>query len=160
MAKIYTKIGDVFVANLDDYTKKYFQYVANDLYQLNSSVIRVFKTQCAKNDPYVLSSIVRDEIDFYAHCNLNVGAKYGFWEKVGNISEIGATDILFCDTIDYGKPSVTKSDQWWVWKVGEDAKFVGKLEGENKEAEIGLIMNHERILKRMRTGDFGLNYPE
>ena len=42
MARVYTKIGDVFCANLGDY-KKYFQLVAYDQTQLNSDVIRAFK---------------------------------------------------------------------------------------------------------------------
>lgn len=45
MARIVTKIGDVFSVTLDDTTKKYFLYVANDLSQLNSSVIKVFKNK-------------------------------------------------------------------------------------------------------------------
>lgn len=42
MAKrIITRIGDVFEVQLDN-CKKYFQYIANDMTQLNSSVIRAF----------------------------------------------------------------------------------------------------------------------
>jgi hypothetical protein len=37
-------IGDVFSVPLGDGHKKYFQYVANDVTQLNSDVIRAFKT--------------------------------------------------------------------------------------------------------------------
>lgn len=45
MAKrIVTKIGDVFCAEIDNRIKRYFQYIVNDMEQLNSSVIRVFKT--------------------------------------------------------------------------------------------------------------------
>ena len=41
--RIYTKVGDVFSVPLDGGSKKYFQYVANDLTQLNSDVVRAFK---------------------------------------------------------------------------------------------------------------------
>ena len=44
MAKrIVTKIGNVFCAEIDGKYKCFFQYIMNDLVQLNSSVIRVFK---------------------------------------------------------------------------------------------------------------------
>ena len=43
MAKrIVTKIGYVFCVEIDNKYKCFFQYVANDMTQLNSSVIRVF----------------------------------------------------------------------------------------------------------------------
>jgi len=46
MAKrIVTKIGDIFSVVLDNGNKKYFQYVANDLTQLNSDVIRSFNAK-------------------------------------------------------------------------------------------------------------------
>lgn len=41
--RIVTKIGNIFCVEVDSKHKRFFQYVANDLSQLNSSVIRVFK---------------------------------------------------------------------------------------------------------------------
>lgn len=41
--RIVTKIGDVFCAEIDNRIKRYFQYIVNDMEQLNSSVIRVLK---------------------------------------------------------------------------------------------------------------------
>lgn len=43
MAYANTKIGDIFCVKLDNNRKKHLQYVASDLTQLNSDVIRVFK---------------------------------------------------------------------------------------------------------------------
>ena len=43
MARISTKIGDVFSVKVDENNKKYFQLVAFDLTQLNSNAIRAFK---------------------------------------------------------------------------------------------------------------------
>ena len=39
MARVYTKIGDVFSVKIDENSKKYFQLIAYDLTQLNSDVI-------------------------------------------------------------------------------------------------------------------------
>ena len=51
MAKrVITKIGDVFMAIIDDTYKVYFQYITNDLEQLNSDVIRVFKKRYSKDE--------------------------------------------------------------------------------------------------------------
>lgn len=41
--RIVTKIGDIFCVKTDRGCIAYFQYIANDMTQLNSSVIRVFK---------------------------------------------------------------------------------------------------------------------
>ena len=38
-----TKVGDVFEVKISDTQKKYMQYIASDLTQLNSDVLRIFK---------------------------------------------------------------------------------------------------------------------
>ena len=43
MIRSNTKLGDIFCVKIDENNKKYFQYIANDLTQLNSDVIRAFK---------------------------------------------------------------------------------------------------------------------
>lgn len=50
------------------------------------------------------------------------------------------------------------SYNWYIWKIN-DEKFtkVGKLLGENQKAEIGLIMNHEDIVYRIKNGKY--NFP-
>lgn len=37
-------LGDVFCVEIAPQSRKFFQYVGNDVTQLNSSVIRAFKT--------------------------------------------------------------------------------------------------------------------
>lgn len=44
MKRVVVKKGDVFFVKINDTSKRYFQYITNDLKQLNSDVIRVFKT--------------------------------------------------------------------------------------------------------------------
>lgn len=41
--KVITRIGDVFCIQINDSYKQYFQFIAKDMTQLNSSVIRVFE---------------------------------------------------------------------------------------------------------------------
>ena len=97
-----TKIGDVFSVGIDNNSKKYFQYVANDLTQLNSDVIRAFKKVYPINAKHELSEIVSGEVEFFAHCVTKLGLKMKFWEKVGNIvlvswdqlSDFSATSII------------------------------------------------------------------
>ena len=48
--RIITKIGDIFCVEVDNDYKCYFQYVANDMTVLNSSVIRVFAKVFAGTD--------------------------------------------------------------------------------------------------------------
>lgn len=68
MVKANTKVGDVFSVKLDDRSKKYIQYIANDLTQLNSDVIRAFKTGYPIEAKPDLSLVVKGEVEFYAHC--------------------------------------------------------------------------------------------
>ncbi len=62
MKRIHTKIGDVFVVKLENGRKKYFQLVVFDLTQLNSDVIRVFKTSYSEDNNCNLSEIINDEL--------------------------------------------------------------------------------------------------
>lgn len=165
MARANTKIGDVFSVKINDSSKKYFQYIISDLTQLNSDVIRVFKKVYPLNANPDLSEIVNGEIEFYAHCVTKLGLKMGYWESVGNIGETGNTiSILFRDTNDYGsKPGeqIKISHKWYVWRVNDnDFTRVGKLEGENRKAEIGIVISPDSIVHRMQTGEYDFVYPE
>jgi len=73
MARIRTKIGDVFSVPLDNINKKYFQYIANDLTQLNSDVIRAFVKRYPIDAVPDLLDVVRDDVDFHAHVRHKVG---------------------------------------------------------------------------------------
>ncbi len=160
MARTNTKIGDVFSVKVDEKSKKYLQYIISDLMQLNSDVIRAFKKTYPIDATPELLEIVQGEVEFYAHCVTKWGIKLGFWEKVGNISIVGETSqILFRDTNDYGHKAgeepIKVSKKWHIWKVNDkDFTSVGELVGENRKAEIGLVINPESITIRMKTGSY------
>lgn len=165
MARANTKIGDVFSVKIDDNSKKYFQYIVSDLTQLNSDVIRAFKKVHPINANLDLSEIVNGEVEFYAHCVTKLGLKMGYWESVGNISDVGKIDhILFRDTNDAGsKPGeqIKISHKWYVWKINDnDFTRVGTLKGENRKAEIGIVISPDSIVHRMQTGKYDFIYPE
>jgi len=165
MARANTKIGDVFSVKIDESNKKYFQLVAFDLTQLNSDVIRAFGKVYPFNANPDLSEIVNGEVEFYAHCVTKLRLKMGYWERVGNIANTGnTTSILFRNTNDYGsKPGeqIKISHKWYVWKINDnDFTRVGKLEGENRKAEIGIVISSDSIVHRMQTGEYDFVYPE
>ena len=64
MKRIVTKIGDIFSVDIGDNRKRYFQYIANDIHQLNSSTIRVFKTKYPLDGEPSMDEIVADKVDF------------------------------------------------------------------------------------------------
>lgn len=159
MASASTKIGDVFSVKIDDSSKKHFQYIISDLTQLNSDVIRAFKKIYPINANSDLSEIVNGEVEFYAHCVTKLGLKMGYWESVGNISDVGNFDnMLFRSSGD--NPQTRVSQNWWVWKINEEQKPVGKLEGENRKAEIGSVIPPDSIVHRMQTGKYDFEYPD
>jgi hypothetical protein len=161
-----TKIGDIFSAKIDDNNVKFFQLVAFDLTQLNSDVIRAFKTKYATDYHPNLLNIVADEVDFYAHCSTSLGLNMKIWEKVGNLKEVGNTDnVLFRGTNDYGKkegeePSKV-SNNWYVWNINDlDQTYVGELRGKNRKAFIGLIINPLGIIELLKGNKYPVYYPE
>lgn len=159
MKRVITKIGDIFAVSIDEKTTKYFQYVANDLSQLNSDVIRVFRQAYVAGATPDFGALVDSEVVFYAHCIVNWGVKLGFWEKVGSFPKVGVVDVLFRDSNDYGSPEIKISYDWWVWKINEERQHVGRLEGENRRAEIGVVINPKSIVHRIKTGKYDLIYP-
>lgn len=163
MAQINTKIGDVFAVQLNEHTVKYFQYIANDLTQLNSDVIRAFEKAYPINVPVVLSDLVCGEVDFYAHTVIKWGIKSGLWVKVGNVTFDENPEILFRGTKDYGttvdQQQVKISTQWYVWKINGAFQQVGKLEGEYQKAEIGVVIPAIHIVHRLKTGKYDFYYP-
>ena len=163
MKRVRTRIGDVFSVRLDERTKKYLQYVANDMSQLNSYVIRAFKKVYRIEDAPALVDVVADEVDFYAHVVVKWGLKMGLWEKVGYVAEVGGLDVLFRDTNDYGsgpnEEPVKLSKNWYIWRINEEFQHVGTLEGDNRRAEIGIVVAPPDIVDRMRTGKYKFVYP-
>ena len=166
MAKrVITKIGDVFIVNIGK-TQKYFQYIANDLTMMNSSVIRVFKKEYPKGHSPSLIDIISDDIDFYAHVVLRWGIQSGLWEKVGHIQDVGQIDnILFRCSKDYGVGANGKhieiSSRWEVWRINdEEMHYVGKLKGKNRNADIGDIIPPYLIVDRMKNGMYSFYYPK
>ena len=110
--RVVTKIGDVFCVKIDENSKKYLQLIAFDLRQLNSDVIRAFKTEYPIDEQPDLSEIVSGEVEFYAHCVTKWGVKLGYWEKAGKISDIGPLDhILFRNTNDVGERDIEISSK-------------------------------------------------
>lgn len=153
-----TKIGDVFKVKIDNNSNKYFQYIISDLTQLNSDVIRAFKKAYPININPDLSEIVNGEVEFYAHCVTKLGLKMKYWESVGNNNNVGTFDnVLFRCSGD--NPQIKVSDNWWIWKINEEQKPVGKLEGENRKAEIGSVIPPDSIVHRMQTGKYDFVYP-
>ncbi len=154
-----TKIGDVFSVSIDGLYKKYFQYIVSDITQLNSDVIRVFKNAYPLDSKPDLNQVVKGDVEFYAHCVTKLGVQLGYWKKEGNILDIGKVgEITFRDSTDYGK-KVEYSDNWWLWKANEDQRFVGRLYGENRKAEIGIVISPDSIVHRMKTGEYDFVYP-
>ncbi len=154
------RLGDIFRVNCGDYYK-YFQYIADDMTMLNSRVIKVFKEKYPLGEIPESTEQVKGEIDFYAHTSIKLGIKMGLWEKVGTAPVFGDINVIFRRSKDYTEGNkVEVSERWEVWRINEDFRYVGKLEGENKYAEIGLVEPPIGIVERMKTGEYFGYYPD
>ena len=48
-----------------------------------------------------------------------------------------------------------------IWHINDDQfTYVGELEGENRKAEIGVVVNPFDIVKRIKTGYYDFVYPQ
>lgn len=157
MGRIYTKKGDIFEAEYREGEVKYLQYIANDMSQLNSDVIRVFKRIYKKGRTPGLDEIVEGEVEFYAHSVVKWGVKLGFWEKVGNHPEVGNLDILFRCSND--SPKVEISRDWSVWRLNEEPWTEETLSPKSRMADEGSVNPPNSILHKIQTGEYDFVHP-
>lgn len=163
--RVISKIGDIFYVALENGNKKYFQYIANDLTQLNSDVIRVYKKEYSPKEEIDYTKLLSGEIDFHALTMINLGMKLAFFHKESNsLVYPDINSIMFRDSNDYGEKingePIKISNNWHIWQIG-DRRFtkVGKLVGEYRKAEIGVVIPPYAIVERIKTGQFNFVYP-
>ena len=161
--RIVTKIGNIFCTKIDDRWKVYFQYICNDLTELNSSVIRIFITRYSIEEKVNLEDVVKGEIWFYAHTMLRDGIADGVWEKVGKSSNLGLEGLnkvwfAITHTTRYDQKTRTLFDvdpdkNWLIWKVNEEMVRVGILSKEIVPyIEDGTVFHYSSVDQRIRLG--------
>lgn len=167
MAKrLKTKIGDIFSIPINETEKRYMQLIAFDLLQLNSDVVRIFETKYLLNESPDVENVIQDNILTYVHCATDFGLKHDLWRKEGNSLNVGnINNIIFKGTSEYarkeGEEPIKISNKWHVWRIGdEDFTKVGKLEGENRNAYIGLVINPLGIVEIAKGNKYPSNYPD
>ena len=172
--RIITRVGDVFCAEIDGEYKSYFQYIEKDIEQLNSSVIRVFKTRYPMDYEPVIEDIVADEILFYAHAVLRVGIVDNVWYKVGkskNLGLDGLNQVLWGDALadkiyfENGIPKleiVNPLENWTIWYVNCDRVNIGRLPEKYYDIiEYGSVSPYSSIIERLKYGyykSYGLEF--
>lgn len=157
--RVRLKLGDVFEVPLSEGKVGYFQYISDDLTQLNSYVIRVFRAHYVSPIASAIEEIASGDVHFYAHVFLKVGLKFDFWKKIGNASPPAGVNVLFRGSDDYGNPEIKVSQRWYVWNINEPFRHVGVLTPEYQDAEIGSVKAPQDIIERMETGSYGYFYP-
>ena len=163
--RIITRVGDVFCAEIDGEYKSYFQYIEKDIEQLNSSVIRVFKTRYPMNYEPVIEDIVADEILFYAHAVLRLGIVDNVWYKVGkskNLGLDGLSKILWgtlfpwTEIFENGFMRIKEVDpleNWTIWYVNNECIDVGRLPEKYYDIiEYGSVLPYSSIIERLKYG--------
>lgn len=136
---------------------RYFQFIALDLHQLNSEVIRVFEQEYKIDDDINLQEIVHEKVQFYAHTVLFLGVERDLiWTHVGNSLILGDMNFYFraANADNLMDMKNDELEEWWVWKIGEDSHFIGKLNSEQKKYELGMIFHPDDILERIKYGEF------
>lgn len=156
--RVVVKIGDIFCAEINGLYKVYFQYIMDDLSQLNSPIIRVFKTKYDISLQPTIDIIISDEIDFYAHVVVSWGVKMGLWYKVGKCKYEEQVELIFRSAKDFAYVNSGVSEQWVIWKPNCQRVFVGKLPEEYYSSETGYVHPPNEIITRISTGSY--SYPE
>ena len=153
MAKrIMIRKGDIFCVEVDTKFKCYFQYIANDLSQLSSPVIRVFSKHYPMDYVPNLDEIVTDKVSFYAHTFIKFGLDLNLWHKVGNHKDMGNLDIVYFRWLEDIGPDIVKSYKWYIWRLNGPTVRVGEMTEEYWDYDIGVVFPCARIINRIKGG--------
>lgn len=169
MARASYKVGDIFEVPLQHGLKGYIQYIDKDTTELNSDVIRIFKSRYPADVNPDMEDIVVGDIEFYSHVTgVEFGVKDGSWKKVGTSSNIGDQKAPFFrspgdrpekreDGLWYAWPQISK--KWYIWRMNEEHCLVQELTGENINAYPGEVTWPKFIVYQMQTGKHYGAYP-
>lgn len=147
-----TKVGDVFEVKISDTEKKYMQYIASDLTQLNSDVVRGFAKIYNVNAKPSMEEIVSDEVDFYAHCDSRHGIRMEYWTLYGNIQDVGDIQkAIFRCSDDHGDGI---SFRWYIWHINENTVRVENKDSRLRESYYGVVYPVKMIFFRVQNGYF------
>lgn len=165
MKKRYlSKLGDVYCVEIDNKYKSFFQYVANDISQLNSSVIRVFKTRYTIEDFPNIDDIINDDVIFYAHTIIQVGIINGVWYKVNksNCQTNTKVNSIVWVTNDndqfYISPMILLNKlfpffNWSLWTISSYTLLCYRyLKWLSNKVEYGTILPTDQIIDRIKFG--------
>lgn len=163
--RIVTKIGNIFCINVEGKYLRYFQYIANDLSQLNSSVIRVFKKKYPIDYKLNAEEVVEDEVELYTHTILSHGIREGLWTKVGKSKNIGTLDnIIFRAHIfvkdSYKCKEKLEEEEWAIWKINEEYIRLGPVLPEKikQGTFVGLVCPPQRVWERIVAGKWNIQW--
>ena len=155
MERVVTKIGHVFCAEIDGKYKCFLQFVAVDETELNSTVIRVFKTHYPMDYKPNMDEIVKDDVDFYAHVMLNDGVREGTWYRVGKHSDLGDIENITFKDYENITSSGSTEGVWFVWKINGEAMNLGsELPEMYKDLPDGGVFPDTFIIRKIKTGHF------
>lgn len=152
-------IGSIFAVTEEDGRRRFFWCVGKDSSQLNSDLIVVFREVYPASATPDFDEVVAGDVEFYCHVFLRVGTKLGYWSRVALRPVRRVFSMVFRDTNDYGNPSSRLSERWYVWQPNEPFQVVGRLTGEMRMAEPGVVFPPDSVVARIRTGRYGIQYP-
>jgi hypothetical protein len=153
------RIGDVFRFSASEGATVYFQYVAKDLSQLGSHVIRVFAPIHGTDMTSQIEKIVAAPVQFHVHVALGVGTRHGVWEKIGRAPVLEPIDVLFRQADEPGNLPKTSSN-WVIWTVNSPRRHASRITQAVRSAEIGIVVNPFSVLHRVRQGTYNFAYPD
>ena len=152
---VMTRPGDIFVVRDKGRAVGLVQYVARDATQLSSHVVAGFRLP----DTEQLALRAEDVPIFYAHVALPVGVKHGVFEHVGSRPISVTTAVPFRVSNDYGTGVFISSD-WSVWILGGRMRHVSNLSEQEKQYDLGLVINPFSIAARLNNGSWDFVYPQ
>lgn len=133
------KIGDIFEAYKNDGKRFFLQYLGDDDRCLKGNVIQVFDYEKDLTENIDIDELLKSQIKFNTHVYLKRGIEENIFKKIGNRSlskKIKMPSFKhYEEDVDF-MPEYKSG--WYIWQVGGEEKYLGKIELPKKYAELSL----------------------
>ena len=147
--RVVSRPGDVFKVSVNNQYDIYFQFVIDDVSQLTSSVIRVFKKHYEMNETPLIEDVVNDDVAFHAHTTISLGVRLGLWQKVGKSSNKGNVNMIGFKMIELESPT---DFSWYVWRINSPVEYYKALPSNCEKYDWGWVYAPENLIKRIVCG--------
>ena len=126
-------------------------------------VVWIFKTKLDRSEGYEISDIINSDILMFLHTMIGVAEKLKVFKKVSSapVAYENSSPSFKCFNEkgpSRGLLSFLDHDEWEVWELNRDVKFLKKLDENQANYDVGVIVPPREVAKIIEAGKLTFNF--